>query len=220
VPAFLDDHAFLALGAVELYKATYDPKYLKSARSLADAMHELFTDDIEGGYFFTSKDGEPLPIRPKTYGDGAVPSGNSVATLVLSKLARLTGEPQYEDRAARLERLLSVNLINRPAGSTQFAVALEFRRRPGVEVVIVGDPAAKDTRSLLATLKEAPPDQTVTILLKNTADPASAELLTDVAPFTNPHKQIDGRATAYVCRNRICKLPTVDPQEMLRQITE
>lgn len=97
VPAFLDDHAFLAFAAVELYKATYDPKYLNSSRQLIDAMHELFADEVEDGYFFTANDAERLPIRPKKFGDMEVPSGNSVATLFLSQLARLTSEPKYED---------------------------------------------------------------------------------------------------------------------------
>jgi uncharacterized protein YyaL (SSP411 family) len=220
VPAFLDDHAFLAFAAVELYKATYDPKYLESARQLVDAMHERFADEAEGGYHFTAKDAEPLPIRPKKYGDMAVPSGNSVATLVLSELARLTGEPQYEERAARLEQVLSVGLIHMPGRSTQFAVAVEYRRRPGVEVVIVGDLTASDTQKMLARLAQAPSQQTVTLVVKDTKDASRVKLLSEVAPFTEPYTQIDGKATAYVCRNRKCQLPTNDPQVMLRQINE
>ncbi len=220
VPAFLDDHAFLAFAAVELYKATYDPKYLESSRQLVDAMHELFADEAEGGYFFTAKDAERLPIRPKKFGDMAVPSGNSVATLVLSELARLSGEPKYEARAAQLERVLSIGLMNMPARGTQFAVALEYRRRPGVEVVIVGDPAAADTRQMLASLEQNASKQTVTILVKDTEDPTHAKLLSEVAPFTKPYAQVDGKATAYVCRNRICQLPTNNPQIMLGQLSE
>ncbi|MDP6556033.1 MAG: thioredoxin domain-containing protein [Pirellulaceae bacterium] len=220
VPAFLDDHVFLAFAAIELYKATYDPKYLESSRQLIDAMHELFVDEAEGGYFFTAKDAERLPIRPKKFGDMAVPSGNSVATLVLSELARLSGEPKYERRAARLERILSIGLINIPARSTQFAVALEYRRRPGVEVVIVGDPAAADTRQMLTNLEENVSKQTVTILVKDTENPTHTKRLSKVAPFTKPYAQIGGKATAYVCRNRICQLPTNDLQIMLDQLSE
>ncbi|HJN10529.1 MAG TPA: thioredoxin domain-containing protein [Pirellulaceae bacterium] len=220
VPAFLDDHVFLAFAAIELYKATYDPKYLESSRQLIDTMHELFVDEAEGGYFFTAKDAERLPIRPKKFGDMAVPSGNSVATLVLSELARLSGEPKYEHRAARLERILSIGLINIPARSTLFAVALEYRRRPGVEVVIVGDPAAADTRQMLANLEENVSKQTVTILVKDTENPTHTKRLSKVAPFTKPYAQIGGKATAYVCRNRICQLPTNDLQIMLGQLSE
>ena len=220
VPAFLDDHAFLAFAALELYKATYDPKYLKSSRQLVDAMHELFADEAEHGYFFTARDAEQLPIRPKKFGDMAVPSGNSVATLVLSQLARLTGTPEYEDRAARLERAFSIGLMHMPSRGTQFAIALEYRRRPGVEVVIVGSPAAEDARQMLASLRRNASKQSVTILVKDTENPTQAKLLAEVAPFTGPYVQIDGKATAYVCRNRVCRLPTNDLQAMIDQLGE
>jgi uncharacterized protein len=219
IPAFLDDHAFLAFAAVELYKATHDPRYLKSARQLIDAMHELFADEAEGGYFFTAKDAERLPIRPKKYGDMAVPSGNSVATLVLSELVYLSGEPKYENWAVELERILSIGLMNAPARSTQFAVALEYRRRPNVQVVIVGDPTAADTQQMLASLEEAASEQSVTILVKDITNPTHTKLLSEVAPFTKAYAQMRGKATAYVCRNQNCQLPTNEPRIMLRHLS-
>lgn len=51
-------------------------------------------------------------------------------------------------------------------------------------------------------------------------NPTRAKLLSGVAPFTKPYVQIDGKATAYVCRNRVCRLPTNDLQIMLDQLTE
>ncbi|MEE8451021.1 MAG: thioredoxin domain-containing protein [Thermoguttaceae bacterium] len=218
IPAYLDDHAFLAFGAVELYKATYDPKYLEAATALVAAMDARFYDDSEGGYFFTADDAEELPIRPKKYGDMEVPSGNSIATLVLSELARLTGEPKYEDRAGELERLLSRSLLNMPSRATQFGVALEYRRSPTAEVVIVGDATASETKRMLSLLQRRIGKQNVTILLKDVR--AKPDLLAKVAPFTRYHSQIDGKPTAYVCRNRVCRAPTNDPEAMLRQLDE
>jgi uncharacterized protein YyaL (SSP411 family) len=216
VPAYLDDHVFLAWGAIELYKATYDPKYLLTARSLMDEIDKRFGDNIEGGYFLTAHDAPPLPVRPKKYGDMEVPSGNAVATLVFSELFRLTGEPSYEDLAAELERLLSRGLMNMPSRSTQFGVAIEYRRTPGVEVVIVGPGSAKETKRMLALVEQHVSNQTVTILLKDTEDAKSQ--LSEAAPFTKNHELIDGKATAYVCRDRVCQRPTTDPEAMLRQL--
>jgi uncharacterized protein YyaL (SSP411 family) len=219
VPAYLDDHVFLAWGAVELYKATYEPEYLRSARQLVADVDQRFRDEAEGGYFYTADDAQRLPIRPKRYGDMEVPSGNSVATLVLSQLAHLTGHLEYEDRAAELERLLARVLVNRPSFATLFAVAVSYRRRPAVEIVIVGDPTASDTRRLLSTAQQHRPKAAVTVLLKDVASDAG-ELLSEVAPFTAAYGQIDGKATAYVCRNQTCQAPTNDPQVMSRQLEE
>jgi uncharacterized protein YyaL (SSP411 family) len=216
--AYLDDYAFLAWAAVELYHTTYDPQYLQAARALVEEMDEYFRDDVEGGYYFHAADAQQLPIRPKKYGDMEVPSGNSVATLVLSELARLTGEPRYEDRAAELEQLLLRVLLNSPSRATMFAVAVEYRDNPAAEVVIVGDAQAADTQAMLEQARQSQSQTTVTILLKDIS--AETDLLSEVAPFTRQYKQMNGRATAYVCRNRTCQEPTNDPQVMLRQIGE
>ncbi len=37
-----------------------------------------------------------------------------------------------------------------------------------------------------------------------------------LAPFTEFHTPIDGKAAAYVCQNHTCKLPTTDPSELSR----
>ncbi len=218
IPAYLDDHVFLAWGAIELYKSTHDPKYLRSARQLVAEIDKRFEDNVEGGYFFTANDAPKLPFRPKKYGDMEVPSGNSVATLVFSELANLTGETKYEDQAVKLEQLLCRGLLRMPSRSTQFGVAAEYRRTPGVEVVIVGRRDAPDTKQMLALLKQHASKQTVTVLLKDTE--AEGKLLSEVAPFTKSYQMIDGKATAYVCRKRVCKLPTNDPQVMARQLLD
>jgi hypothetical protein len=47
VPAFLDDHAFLAKGLTALYEAGYEPRFLESALDLAERAIALFWDDGE-----------------------------------------------------------------------------------------------------------------------------------------------------------------------------
>ncbi len=103
---------------------------------MTQAIFEYVLRDLtssEGEFFFTAADAQQLPVRPKKYADREVPSGNSVAALVLSQLARLTAEPKYEDRAAELEQLLVRVLLNSPSRATMFAVAVEYRRNPRVE---------------------------------------------------------------------------------------
>ena len=91
-PGKLDDYAFYAYGLLELYGATFDASYLARAVGLADQLLELFFDRERGGFYPYASDGEQLLTRTKEAYDGAMPSGNSAAALVLSRLARLTGE--------------------------------------------------------------------------------------------------------------------------------
>jgi uncharacterized protein YyaL (SSP411 family) len=48
----------------------------------------------------------------------------------------------------------------------------------------------------------------MSVLLKR---PGGDLLLDELAPFTREFTAIDGKATAYVCRNHTCRLPVTDP---------
>ena len=108
--AYLDDYAFLVVALAELHKATTgnvaqasslpcrqdvgatQTEWLVVATSVADKMIELFWDESEGGFFFTSHDHPEQLIAPIKGGfDGAEPSGNGMAALGLFELGRLTG---------------------------------------------------------------------------------------------------------------------------------
>ena len=137
---YLDDHAFLLWACHELYSASLDPAYLKEARELARAMEELFWDEEAGGYFFTGSDGEALIVRTKEVYYGALPSGNGVAARELLRLARLTGEPGYEERANQVLAAFAYQVRDYPAGHTQLMQAALLALAPGKEVVSWGPP--------------------------------------------------------------------------------
>ncbi|WP_306811065.1 thioredoxin domain-containing protein [Irregularibacter muris] len=84
---YLDDYAYIVWALTELYDATYNFDYIQLAKEINGQMIELFWDEEKGGLFFNGKDAESLLFRPKDIFDGAMPSGNSVATLNFLKLA-------------------------------------------------------------------------------------------------------------------------------------
>jgi uncharacterized protein YyaL (SSP411 family) len=75
--AFLDDHAFLAAGLIDLYEATFDVRHLRDALALAETTERLFADPA-GAWFMSSEAHERLIAREKPAYDGAEPSGTSV----------------------------------------------------------------------------------------------------------------------------------------------
>ena len=97
LPAHLEDYSFFSWGLLELYEATFDVKYLSESLHLTEMMTDLFWDKDNGAFFFTAYDGEEQIVRTKELYDGAIPSGNSVAALVLLRLGRITGESKYEN---------------------------------------------------------------------------------------------------------------------------
>jgi len=209
--AFLDDYAFLIWGLIEFYETTFESSYLQEAISLLETTIEKFWDETQGGFYFTSTDNEELLVRKKEFYDGAVPAGNSVMMLNLLRLGRITGDSELEKKAERIARLYAPLVNEYPLGYTMFLSALQFAFGPTHEIVIVGDPEKIDTRQMIETIhRHFLPNKVV--LLKPLKD---ADHITGIAPFLGSMQAIEKKATAYVCVNQACELPTTDVGQML-----
>jgi uncharacterized protein YyaL (SSP411 family) len=212
IAGFLDDYAFLIWGLVELYEATFGAKYLMHAVDLADKMLLHFWDKTHGGFYQTADYSETVLVRNKQVYDGAYPSGNSVAALDLIRLARITGETRFEEKTQQLMRAFSVNVARTPHSHTQLMIALDFALGPSSEIVIVGDPRKKDTAKMLQVVRSRFLPRTV-VLFRSSAEESSET--TELAKFTRDMKGEEGKATAFVCRDYVCKAPTTDPYAIL-----
>jgi len=99
LPAYLDDYAEMASALIDLYEATFDLQWLEAADQLAGRMVTDFWDEENGGFFYTSASHKNLLAQTKPLYDGAVPSGNSTATLVLLRLSELLSDAGYGQKA-------------------------------------------------------------------------------------------------------------------------
>jgi hypothetical protein len=212
ISACLDDYAFFVWGLLELYEATFDISRLQDAIELTEEMIAHFWDDIGGGFYFTPKDGEDLLMRRKEIYDGATPSGNSVAAMNLLRLARMTGRFDFERRAEAIGRAFSGVIRQFPSAYTQFLAALEFGLGPSSEVVVVGDPDSDDTILMFKRLRR--PFLPGKVVVHRPIGKGS-QRVDKIAEYTSNQRSIQGKATAYVCRDFSCELPTTDPEKML-----
>ena len=215
ITANIDDYAFLIWGLLELYESTFDVAYLKAALALQDNLDKGFWDNKYGGYYFTSNDAEELISRQKEIYDGAIPSGNSVAGLNLLKLSRITGNVEYEKKADQLGKAFSETISSGPMAYTLFMMGLDFGLGPSYEVVIVGDLEAENTKSMIEAIRKSYSPSKV-VLLRGKEE--NAEII-EFADFTKAQSSIDGKATAYVCLNHVCNLPTTDVNKMLELLS-
>ncbi len=212
IPAFLDDYAFLIWGLIELYETTFDPQFLKTAFTLNEELIEHFWDSESGGFYFVADDAEELLVRKKEVYDGAIPSGNSVAMLNLQRLSRITGNPDFEAKAARIGQVFSGTVSQAPLGFTQLMIAVDFAAGPSHEIVITGDPDSKDTREIIDALRSKFLPRKVVILRPINGEAREIEHL---SPFIKDYGELDGKTTVYVCVDQQCNLPTTDISEML-----
>jgi len=215
VPGQLDDYAFMTFGLLELYETTFDFQALEKAVSLNEVVLEKFQCLENGGFYLTADDAEKLLIRPKSMYDGALPSGNSVQMMNLLKLARLTGLTDLESLAEGVVNSFAQTINRAPDGFSQALQAVQFARGGSVEIVIVGNPDSPDTKEMIRAVRSIYLPNKV-VLLKEPDDPAVMKL----ASYTKDQKQIDGKATVYICRNFACEAPLTDPVDVLNALKQ
>ncbi len=201
---FLDDYTFLTWGLLNLYEAMFEVRYLQKAIALERESLTRFRDASGRFYLTTSND---LLLRPRETTDGALPSGNSVQLTNLVRLSRITGETFYEKAATNLLRTAADEITLIPSASAHLISGLDFLLGPSFEIVLAGTDVRALQRAVFASFV---PNK---VVLHSGGDVAA------IAPFTKAQRAIGGKATAYVCTNHLCRLPTGDPakvRELLR----
>jgi len=208
-PGQLDDHADLAHGLLQLYAATWEPRWLRAARWLADEILARFGDDAGAGFHMAPADGEALVARTRDLEDHPAPSGNSQAASVLVRLAALTGDTALEDRARAALATVRDEVAAYPqafAAALAVADVLAHERR---EVAVAGDPADPATRALVEVARRDGGPGTVLAV----GHPDDAEAVA-AAPLLAQRPLVDGRPAAYVCRGATCRAPVTAPGEL------
>jgi len=205
---YLEDHANLADGLIELYQACGDEKYLQKAKELAELMITEFWDGDNGGFYFTSNDHEELLIRNKEFYDNATPSGNSVAADVLQKLSKFYGDERFERFAVTVQRLAAQQIKRHPQGFGRMLSAIEFHLSTVREIVVVGEKGNELEEFLSRTYL---PNS----IIMSSADPSSSEL----SAFEG-RETVGGKPAAYVCENFVCGLPVTSEEDLKKAIGE
>jgi uncharacterized protein YyaL (SSP411 family) len=205
--AYLEDHAFMIEALLVLYESSFDPRWFAAARELAETMIERFSDPERGGFFSTSTDHETLIVRRKEVGDHPIPAGNSAAALGLLRLAALSGEARYAERARDVLALFGDPAISHPDSFAHFLRALDFDHSSTREVALVGG----DLSALAGVVRAAFRPNVVVA-----AGPAGAT----EPPLLDARTEIGGEPAAYVCEGFTCNLPVTDPAALERELAD
>jgi len=200
-PGFLDDHANVAHGLLELHVATGDPRWLLEARRVADLAVGLFADEERGGFFLAPHDGEPLATRPKDLDDDPTPSGNSMLASVLIRLGRIWGDEALVERGAAVLRLLAPAMERIPRPFAWALCALDLHLAPPRELAIVGDVRSEVARAALAGF------QPRTVVAVGPSEEV---------PLLAGKSLVGGAPAVYVCERFACRAPVTQAAELGR----
>lgn len=207
-PGTLDDYAFLLWGLLELHDATFDSGWLKMAEAIATTMLGEFEDTENGGFYLTPESGETILVRQKPGYDGAIPSGNSVAVYVLTRLGRLLDRPNLVETATRCTAAHSQTLRHQPLGLVHMVSGLDILHSPPESVVVAGPKNAPETQVLLNVLLTSyRPGLTMRFVETDTSSKEAK-----ASEYVQGLKIMKATAGAWLCQNYRCEEPITAPE--------
>ncbi|HLH75296.1 MAG TPA: thioredoxin domain-containing protein [Candidatus Binataceae bacterium] len=210
---YLEDYAAMANALLDLYEASLERRYLEQTASLLSVVIDRFGDE-RGGFFFTSDDHERLVVRGKPAFDGSTPSGNSDAALALLRLHAYTGEERWWKAASDTLKLFAKPMAEQPFSFSHMLEVADFYARRATEIVLVGDPTAPSIGQWHRRLgARYLPNRALFVV-----DPANPDR-GFLSPALIGKGQVDGRPTAYVCRDFTCSPPRTTWDELAADLS-
>jgi len=208
VPGLASDHAAMIRAALALNEATGEHGYLERALAWQGTLDRHYANPDTGGYFLTADDAEGLVVRPSATTDDATPNPNALAAQNLIRLAVLTGQHAWRDKADRL-----FDGVVGSAGENLFAHlallnAIDLRLR-AAEIVVTGE-GVRAYELLVAARKLPFLDRVV--LTASHALPA-------LHPAQEKIRATTGSA-AFICVGETCSLPVTEPDAIARTALE
>ncbi len=207
IPGFASDYALLIEALLDLYEATFVPRYFAEAVRLQEVFDERFADPA-GGYYLSAEGHDGLILRPKESWDGATPSSNSVAAMNLLRLAVFTGDERYRRRAGDVFASAAEVLSRAPVALPRLLCAVDFASDPPREVVLAGTPGRADFEALRRTVVES------RRLNRVVAHADSAGATPALAALAEGRAGGNGPARAFVCSSFSCRAPVSEPDAL------
>ena len=227
-PGYLDDHAFLARGALDVYAATGDPEPLGFALELAETIVSDFYDADDGTIYFTREPGksadegdDALFARPQEFTDRSTPSSLGVAAETLALLDGFRTDREFAAVAEAVVTTHADRIRASPLEHVSLVRAAERVETGGIEATIAADAVPDAWRETLgerylpgALVAPRPP----------TEDGLDAWLgrldMDEAPPIWAGRDAVDGEPTAYVCEGRTCSPPETDLDAALAWLAE
>ncbi len=209
--AYLEDHAALGEGMLALYQVDFNNRWFRAAVKCAEEILADFSDPM-GGFFDTRDDHEQLISRPKSIQDTPIPSGNSLAVSLLLKLAALNGDEHYTEKASVELRNVVTTAERVPSSFAAWLNALDFALGPQLQLALIGDPADEKFQMLMQVSDQ--------LFLPRMVRAGGLQHNEGAPVLLSNREPLDGSPTAFLCQGFACKLPTTEPEQLKKLISD
>ena len=224
----LEDYGCVAAGLIALAGATTadapaggqgasergPARWLAVAGELLDGVLAHFGTGT-GGFYDTADDAERLIYRPSDVADGPTPSGTYAVADALLSYAALTGSAAHREAAVAALATVPALASRYPrAAGWGLAVAEAVLSGPA-EIAVVGAPGPGRAELHRVALHAAPPGAVIAVGGAGAGDGADGD---SPLPLLSGRMPLDGRPTAYVCRNFTCRAPVTEPADLRAEL--
>ncbi|MEO5350093.1 MAG: thioredoxin domain-containing protein [Magnetococcus sp. YQC-3] len=208
---FLDDYAFLVQALLDLYEADFDLRHLQQARTLGEEMLARF-QPAAGHLLQLTPKGESRAVPAHTvWEDGSAPAGNSVALVALQRLALFAQDERLEREVEAIRQGLAGHLEKKASNMPELLRLWDYQPDAAVEVVVVGPGKHPGTQALLREVRR----RLLPGLVLAQVEPGVAP---QGWPLLAGRVMLQGEPTAYVCRNRVCRLPVNRVEDLVKEL--
>jgi uncharacterized protein YyaL (SSP411 family) len=204
-PGFLEDYAAAIRGFISLYKATFDQKWLHTAKELTEIVLEQFYDETDGFFFFNNPTAEKLIANKKELFDNVIPASNSMMARNLQDLGLYFYEDRYLEISEKMLGAMKKLIVTEPGFLCNWASLYLSTLVSKAEIAIVG-------KGALAKAKEMQASNSSNFVI------AASETVAENIPLLE-YKTTDseGNALIYVCFNKACQKPVSEVADALAQ---
>jgi uncharacterized protein YyaL (SSP411 family) len=215
IEGFLEDYAFFIRALLDLHQYDGSSEWLQWAENLQQKQNELFYDKENGGYFTASRHDPSILLRLKMEEDSAEPSGNSVACSNLTRLALLLNNEDWNQMAIATAASYDLYLKKVPNAIPEMLRSLAGIHHSFAQIIILGRRDEEGTRALIREARKAyQPFKSMIFLEEDKGGSLKSNYLVAKRPHLMEYERLEGKPTAFVCKNFSCQLPVTDPNQL------
>ncbi len=219
---YLEDYSCILQALIDLAAVDFDPLWIVVAIELAETMMARFSDNEHGGFFFTSDDHEQLVTRPKSFFDGSIPSGTSVAVHSLLRLSRLTGRDDFRSLADAVLKMYGPHFDKSPDQFANMLCALDFALSPPIEIVLAADPVKDNYQDLFFAAHSCYLPNAVFLcadLAESRQSASNMQLyLESLQGLLSGKTLLNSKDTLYICESYACQQPLCKSSQVAGQM--
>ena len=206
-PAQLSDYSYMIDALIEVYQVDFDEKYLLKAQSLQLLQDKGFSDKKLATYYLTDGEDKSLIARQREFYDGVIPSGNSMSLYNLLRLSQYFPGGGYRERVSRFVKEFPKAIVDKPIGYGFMLLSVDWILSEPRLLVFAGKKSEVDESSKNIS-KEFYPH-----LLVAWNKNSGLQVVKGKTP-------IKGQLSFYLCQEGRCELPTLDMDQIKRELED